>query len=100
MDWIMKLFGYENIKNIKIPKCFAVPSASKMRNKANFYNATGIYQDKVVINNKGLLLDGYITYLFEKWRKDRKYIKVIRIDCNLAEYENLYKSNRLRSRRK
>ena len=67
IDFLMKLLGYENINNIKIPAEYKIPGAEKLKCKMCFYQATGKFQDKIILNNENLLLDGYITFKICKW---------------------------------
>lgn len=99
IDFIMNLFGYENVEKIMIPEDYRIPRTDKMRCKANFYNATGEFQDKIIINQEKMLLDGYITLLLCKWTK-RKYVKVMKIKCNQQDYKLAYRGYRLKPKEK
>ena len=91
LDFIMRLFGYENIRNIKIPKEYKIPNTKKLVCKATFFQITGQTLDKVVINNENLLIDGYTTYILNRWLGN-KYIKVVKIDTSLQLYKTVYKN--------
>lgn len=99
IDFIMNLLGYENINKIKVPEEYRIPRTDKMRCKANFYNVTGKFQDKIIINQERILLDGYITLLLCKWAK-RKYVKVMKINCSPAMYKLEYRGYRLKPKEK
>lgn len=97
LDFIMSLFGYENIHKIKIPSGYKMPRAEKMRCKASFYATTGKFQDKIIINKEKVLLDGYVTFKLCKWI-DKKYIKVLKIDTNPETYKNAYRGYRIKNK--
>lgn len=99
LDFIMKLFGHENINKIKIPEGYRMPRIDKMKCKASFYAATGEFQDKIIINNKNILLDGYITYKICQWIGS-KYVKVLKIDVEPEIYKHSYRGYRLKNREK
>lgn len=99
LDFIMRLLGYENINKIKVPEEYRIPRTDKMRCKANFYNTTGEFQDKIIINQEKVLLDGYITLLLCKW-SERKYVKAMKINCSPAMYRLEYRGYRLKTREK
>ena len=95
LDFFMRLLGYENIRNIKVPNGFSIPGTKKLLCKATFFQTTGQFLDKVIINNDNLLLYGYTTYILSKWL-DYKYIKVIRIDIWQKLYKTAYKNYKYR----
>lgn len=99
LDFIMNLFGYENVNKIRIPEGYKVPRADKIRCKLNFHNATGKFQDTIIINNQNILLDGYITLIICKWA-EIKYVKVLKIDTEPKDYELTYRGYRLKKREK
>lgn len=84
IDFIMRLFGYENIDNIKIYNDYAKtpPRWKKLETKKWFYEATGKFLSLIVIekNRTGewYLIDGYTSYLIAK-EKNIKYVKVVRV---------------------
>lgn len=96
LDFIMKLLGYENVKNIKVPEGYKIPRAEKMRCKMCFYQTTGEFQDKIIVNNKNVLLDGYITFKLCEWA-GIKYIKIVRIDTQPETYLYSFRRYRLRN---
>lgn len=79
MERLIKLLGYEYIKNIKIKYWFkrTPPKKEKMQRKLDYYNRTGSYESKVILNKNNELIDGYTTYLLAK-KHGRKIIKVTR----------------------
>ena len=91
LDFIMNLLGFENVRNIKIPQEYKIPRTEKLNAKWRFYQDTKKFMDKVIINNEKMLLDGYTTIILCKW-KDKKYIRVARINMSNEEYLNKYKS--------
>lgn len=93
LDFIMKLFGYENIKNIKIQKEYTLPRVKKLLCKATFYQTTGQFLDKVIVNDENILLDGYTTYILNKWLEN-KYIKVVKISMKPELYKTTYKNDK------
>lgn len=99
IDFFMKLMGYENINNIKIPSKYKVPGAEKLKCKMCFYQTTGEFQDKIILNNENLLLDGYITFKICKWI-GIKYVKVTRIDVQPELYFYSFRRYRLRTKEK
>lgn len=94
LDFIMSLFGFENVRNIKIPKEFKDPRTDKMASKVKFYQATGVFLDRVIVNDENMLLDGYTTLKLCNWL-ERRYVKVIRINVSLDTYLNEFKTYRL-----
>ena len=92
LDFIMKLFGHENINKIKIPEGYRMPRIDKMKCKASFYAATGEFQDKIIINNN-------ITYKICQWIGS-KYVKVLKIDVEPEIYKHSYRGYRLKNREK
>ena len=95
LDFFMRLLGYENIRNIKVPNGFSIPGTKKLLCKAPIYHPTVQFLDKVIIKNDKLLLYGYTTYILSKWL-DYKYIKVIRIDIGQKLYKTAYKNYKYR----
>ena len=80
MGRILKLFGYEKINNIKIQEEFKnhPPRPLKMLVKKIYHINHGRFEQPIVLNEKGYLIDGYTTYLIAKGM-GKKYIKVVRI---------------------
>ena len=83
LDKIMRLFGYENIKNIKIPKAYkkTPPTYCKMERKRIFYvrnKKLWRFLTQIVISRNNLLIDGYTAYLIAK-ENNIKYVKVVRV---------------------
>ncbi len=99
LDFIMNLLGYENIEKIKIPEEYKYPRTEKLKCKALFYERTGAFLDKVVINNEKTLLDGYITYILCQWKKI-KYIKILKINLSPEKYLSKYRAYRLKPKEK
>lgn len=63
---------------IKIPEKFkkTPPSNRKMKQRWKYYRETGELYVPIIINNKGLLIDGYTSYLIAV-RDGMKYVDVI-----------------------
>lgn len=99
LDFIMNLLGYENINKIKVPEGYKIPRSDKMRCKVNFHNATGKFQDKIIINQENMLLDGYITLILCRWA-EMKYVKVMKINCSPEVYKMEYRGYRLKTKEK
>ena len=78
-DRIMRLFGYENIKNIKISEEFkkTPPQLWKVGRAEILFLKYCKFRSWIVIDKNGILEDGYITYLIAK-KYGKKYVKVIR----------------------
>lgn len=68
-----------NIDEIKIPKSFSKSGINikKLQQKEAFYIEFGYYQDRIILNEDNLLLDGYSTYMLAK-QNGVKEIEVIR----------------------
>lgn len=94
LDFIMSLFGYENVWNIKIPKEYKMPRSKKLCCKMKFYNFTGKFVDKIIINNANVLLDGYTTLQLCR-HMEIKYVKVIRINSSVEKYLKEFKAYRV-----
>lgn len=79
IDNIMRLFGYENIDNIKISIEFkkTSPQLWKMGRAEVFWLKYGKFRSWIVVDSNYLLKDGYTTYLVAKKYKV-KYVKVVR----------------------
>lgn len=77
-DKIMRWFGYENIKNIKISEEYkkTPPQLWKVGRAEVFWLKYGIFRSWIILDSNGLLEDGYTTYLVAKKYKI-KYVKVI-----------------------
>lgn len=79
MERLIRLLGYEFIEDIKIKYYFkkTSPRKEKMKRKIDYYNRTGRYESKIILNKTNRLIDGYTTYLLAK-KHGRKIIKVKR----------------------
>jgi len=79
MERLIKLLGYEFLEDIKIKRCFkrTPPKKEKMQRKIDYYNRTGTYESKIILNKTNRLIDGYTTYLLAK-KHGRRIIKVKR----------------------
>lgn len=79
MDKILRIFGYENIRNIKIQEAFknSPPRTIKFIAKLMYYQAYKRFEQPIVLNKNGYLIDGYTTYLISKGM-GKKYVKVVR----------------------
>lgn len=77
IDKIMELLGYININKIKIQDSFIKhpPRGGKMRYKIEYKLANGEFEQPIVINAQGYLVDGYTTYLLAK-ALNKKYMPV------------------------
>lgn len=82
MDKLMRLFGFENINNIKIKESFKnnPPKYHKLLEKKIYHMQHNKYEQPIVIDDDNWLIDGYTTYLIEKGF-ERKYVKVKRRKC-------------------
>lgn len=69
----------KNLSNIKIKDSFIEhpPREEKMNYKISCYLITGKFEQPIVINKEGYLIDGYTTYLICKGR-NKKYVRVVR----------------------
>ena len=65
--------------SIKIKDSFIEhpPREEKMNYKISYYLITGKFEQPIVINKEGYLIDGYTTYLICKC-KNKKYVRVVR----------------------
>lgn len=68
------------LKNIKIQENFEKnqPKVPKMLEKINYFLENGKFEQPIVINKEGYLVDGYTTYLICRFN-GRKYVNVKRI---------------------
>lgn len=68
-----------NLEDIEISKSFSKSGISKkkLERKDAFYIEFGYFQDRVILDEKNLLLDGYSTYLLAK-QNGIKEIEIIR----------------------
>ena len=68
------------LKNIKIQENFEKnqPKVQKMLEKINYFLENGKFEQPIVINKEGYLVDGYTTYLICRFN-GRKYVNVKRI---------------------
>lgn len=59
---------YANINTIEIPDAWipVKPKKQKIYSKIKFYNAHGFFKDEIVLDSKGMLMDGYATYIAAK----------------------------------
>jgi hypothetical protein len=57
-----------DIDMIEIPNSWSTtkPKKQKVQNKINFYNTYGFFKDEIVLDNNGVLIDGYATYISAK----------------------------------
>nr|DAY02427.1 MAG TPA: hypothetical protein [Caudoviricetes sp.] len=69
----------KKLSNIKIKDSFIEhpPREEKMNYKISYYLITGKFEQPIVINKEGYLIDGYTTYLICKC-KNKKYVRVVR----------------------
>ena len=91
LDFIMNLFGYENINKILIQKDFKCPRKDKIIKKAKFYSETGKYQEMIIINQDKILLDGFSTYMICH-NQGKKYVKILKIYMDPKVYREKYKT--------
>ena len=79
MNKILKLFGYAKIENIKIQEEFKKhpPRTNKMRAREVYYLRYEKFQQAIILDKNGYLIDGYTSYLVAK-ELGKKYVKVIR----------------------
>lgn len=79
MDKIMKLFGYENINNIKIQEEFKnkPPKYQKMLEKKLYHLQHHKFEQPIVLDNNNWLVDGYTSYLIANGL-GKKYVKIRR----------------------
>lgn len=70
----------KKLKNIKIQENFEKnqPKVLKMLEKINYFLENGKFEQPIVINKEGYLVDGYTTYLICRFN-GRKYVNVKRI---------------------
>ncbi len=68
-----------NIDEIKIPRNFSKSGINKkkLQQKEAFYIEFGYYQDRIILDENNLLLDGYSTYMLAK-KNGVNEIEVIR----------------------
>lgn len=69
----------KKLSNIKIKDSFIKhpPKKKKMDYKISYYLITGEFEQPIVINKEGYLIDGYTTYLICK-NRNKKYVRVVR----------------------
>lgn len=69
----------KKLSNIKIKSSFIEhrPKKKKMDYKISYYLITGKFEQPIVINKEGYLIDGYTTYLICK-NRNKKYVRVVR----------------------
>lgn len=69
----------KKLSNIKIKDSFIKhpPREEKMNYKISYYLITGKFEQPIVINKEGYLIDGYTTYLICK-NRNKKYVRVVR----------------------
>lgn len=69
----------KKLSNIKIKDSFIEhpPREETMNYKISYYLITGKFEQPIVINKEGYLIDGYTTYLICKGR-NKKYVRVVR----------------------
>ena len=97
LDKVIKKFGYMKLEEIIIPNNFKTPKAEKLQCKAKFYEYTGKFLDRVIVNNYGQLLDGYTTFFLAKAAK-QKYIKVEFINMLRTEYMETFRKYKNKER--
>ncbi len=70
----------KKLSNIKIKDSFKQhpPAEWKMNYKFYYYLTHGKFEQPIVINKDGYLIDGYTTYLICKKIAKKKFVKVIR----------------------
>lgn len=70
----------KKLSNIKIKDSFVEhpPKSWKMNYKVYYYLVHNKFEQPIVINKEGYLVDGYTTYLICKFN-GRKYVNVKRI---------------------
>ena len=70
----------KRLSSIKIPESFKQhpPREWKMAYKVYFYLTTRKFEQPIVINKEGYLVDGYTTYLICKQMKKR-FVRVKRV---------------------
>ena len=98
-DKFMKFLGYEKIENIKIPPDYKIPGKDKLICKTRFFNATGEFLDKVVINQYGQLLDGYTSLILAK-AAGEEYVEVTMIKMIRTEYKEMILGYQKRNNKK
>lgn len=73
------MFGYKkvNIKDIKISPKFKEhkPKKKKLKEKRLYYRVYNKFEQPIILNEEGYLIDGYTTYLLAK-EFNEKQIKV------------------------
>lgn len=79
MDRIMRLFGYENINNIKIQEKFKMkpPKYEKLLSKKLYHIQHHRFEQPIVLDRFNWLIDGYTTYLIAK-EMGKRYVKIRR----------------------
>lgn len=67
-SFVRKNLKTYNIEKIKIPEEFAncPPRPEKVQQKIDYYNKYGQFKQKLYIDRRGMLYDGYATYLAAK----------------------------------
>ena len=80
LDKILRLFGYENIENIKITWDFFKhpPRKEKMKLRRKYYKAFRDFYVPIILDKRRVLKDGYTSYLIAK-ENNIKYVKVVRV---------------------
>lgn len=79
IGFIMRLFGYEDIRNIIIKRSFKKrpPREYKLKWRRAYYEKYKNFFVPIVLCNHNHLIDGYTSYLIAK-EKGIKYVKVER----------------------
>ena len=80
----------EYVSKIRISKSFraTTPNIDKTVYANTFYEQFGYFDQPIILNQNGYLIDGYIRYLVAKAHKLEK-VPVIRIDVKVEEREPL-----------
>lgn len=70
----------KRLKNIKISKEFKMkyPRTLKLISKMEYYLRNNKFEQPIVINKKGVLVDGYTSYIIAQML-NKKYVRVKRV---------------------
>lgn len=70
----------KKLKNIKISKEFKMtyPKTLKLISKMEYYLRNNKFEQPIVINKKGVLVDGYTSYIIAQML-NKKWIRVKRV---------------------
>lgn len=97
-DKFMRWLGFERIDNIKVPQDYKIPGKEKLICKKLFFNASGDYLDKIVINQYGQLLDGYTSLILAR-AAGEEYVEVTVVKMLITEYKNTILKYKEKNRR-